>query len=460
MNTRGFTIVELLIVIVVIAILAAISFIAFNGIQNRAVTSVLQSDLRSAVIELDISKIDSADSTFPANEATALLIIKPSAGTVFQYTYEPATNSFCLTASNISARVAYFINSTTKSYTQGVCSGHSDPTSVAATETTIGTAQGDGSMNFRLVTNDNWSNLTMTWDPQPSVKAYEIQYRNSLVAGWYAVNSTNGGLPIRNANDSIGGGNSSSSLSASLNSVTWTSGIPPSVSKVYQYKLRYIGNDNSIGPWNTATLNPLDTISLPVIKNIAITPNGSWTNTTISWDSIGQFSKMPDAKIIIHTRTLPDSRWYAVNPANGGTPVSLASDSSTSDGGNMAATTTSVTWTQRIPSAGNINEYRLRVASGTLASSWSVGSIDPVARVGGIPTVQNLTLTPVGNYASMIIAWDDIGDFAAIPGANLQIQYRIGAGTWYAVNPANGGTPVRNGGDALSAGSNFNPTLR
>ena len=33
---KGFTIVELLIVIVVIGILAAISIVAYNGIQNRA----------------------------------------------------------------------------------------------------------------------------------------------------------------------------------------------------------------------------------------------------------------------------------------------------------------------------------------------------------------------------------------------------------------------------------------
>ena len=44
-HKNGFTIVELLIVIVVIAILAAISIVAYNGIQDRARQSKIRTDL-------------------------------------------------------------------------------------------------------------------------------------------------------------------------------------------------------------------------------------------------------------------------------------------------------------------------------------------------------------------------------------------------------------------------------
>jgi prepilin-type N-terminal cleavage/methylation domain-containing protein len=54
----GFTIVELLIVIVVIAILAAITIVAYRGIQNRANNTVVQSELKSFGTKLEQYYID------------------------------------------------------------------------------------------------------------------------------------------------------------------------------------------------------------------------------------------------------------------------------------------------------------------------------------------------------------------------------------------------------------------
>ena len=54
MKSRGFTIVELLIVIVVIAILATITVLAFNGIQQRARDASRLSDVQSTVKKIEL----------------------------------------------------------------------------------------------------------------------------------------------------------------------------------------------------------------------------------------------------------------------------------------------------------------------------------------------------------------------------------------------------------------------
>lgn len=68
MGTRqkGFTIVELLIVIVVIAILAAITIIAYNGIQKRANDAAIQSDLKN--IATALSNYNALKGTYPTSE--------------------------------------------------------------------------------------------------------------------------------------------------------------------------------------------------------------------------------------------------------------------------------------------------------------------------------------------------------------------------------------------------------
>lgn len=66
-HRNGFTIVELLIVIVVIGILAAITVVAYNGMQNRATNTTVQTDLRNMNAKLAMFRID--NSRYPGNLA-------------------------------------------------------------------------------------------------------------------------------------------------------------------------------------------------------------------------------------------------------------------------------------------------------------------------------------------------------------------------------------------------------
>ena len=67
-TTRGFTIVELLIVIVVIAILAAITIVAFNGVQSRARDAQRLADLKTIMKALELYK--STNGTYPNAAST------------------------------------------------------------------------------------------------------------------------------------------------------------------------------------------------------------------------------------------------------------------------------------------------------------------------------------------------------------------------------------------------------
>jgi prepilin-type N-terminal cleavage/methylation domain-containing protein len=66
-SDKGFTIVELLIVIVIIGILAAITIVAYNGIQNRGKGAAYQSDAN--LIDKKIESYNAINSTYPLTAA-------------------------------------------------------------------------------------------------------------------------------------------------------------------------------------------------------------------------------------------------------------------------------------------------------------------------------------------------------------------------------------------------------
>lgn len=66
-RSKGFTIVELLIVIVVIAILAAITIVAYNGLQLRANITTINSDLTQ--INKTIKAYHAVNGTYPIHSS-------------------------------------------------------------------------------------------------------------------------------------------------------------------------------------------------------------------------------------------------------------------------------------------------------------------------------------------------------------------------------------------------------
>jgi prepilin-type N-terminal cleavage/methylation domain-containing protein len=111
----GFTIVELLIVIVVIAILATITVVAYNGIQQRARASAAASALNQAAKKLAIYSLE--NSTYPPNLAAANITNMSDVS----YQYSITATGYCVTAT--SGTVSYKISEST-SATQGGCAGH------------------------------------------------------------------------------------------------------------------------------------------------------------------------------------------------------------------------------------------------------------------------------------------------------------------------------------------------
>ena len=97
---RGFTIVELLIVIVVIGILAAITIVAYNGVQNRARATTNQATAQEVQSKAEVYAADTGNGTFPASgtafeayATTDTASLSPNTKTALSPTAPSATNA-------------------------------------------------------------------------------------------------------------------------------------------------------------------------------------------------------------------------------------------------------------------------------------------------------------------------------------------------------------------------------
>jgi len=121
-NQKGFTIVELLIVVVVIAILAAITIVAYNGITSRTRQSIMQTDLQQT------SKLIENYKTTNGSYPGALSQLNNGQGVTAsngnQYAYTTSGNDYQLSIGSTKSSDKYNISNTTGKIQPGAWSGH------------------------------------------------------------------------------------------------------------------------------------------------------------------------------------------------------------------------------------------------------------------------------------------------------------------------------------------------
>lgn len=156
---HGFTIVELLIVVVVIAVLAAITIVAYTGIQQRAYTSSMLSDLSTNSKKLELFQVDNAH--YPDTVADAAWISANLAG---------ASG----TASN-GASYSYVPSADLSSYTQSISRNNiiyvNSSSSTTPVDQSIGVATAPGAPTASSITATSFN---LSWSALSGVSGYDV----------------------------------------------------------------------------------------------------------------------------------------------------------------------------------------------------------------------------------------------------------------------------------------------
>lgn len=143
-HTIGFTIVELLVVVVVIAILAAISLVAYNGIIDRANDASAKEAASGAGKKIVVFSVENAGQ-YPSDASSGGVVA--SGGTTYQYSVDnTGSGAFCVTATV--KKFSYYTSNNQLTPQSGACFLHVAygasvvPTNTLLVSTLAGSAYG------------------------------------------------------------------------------------------------------------------------------------------------------------------------------------------------------------------------------------------------------------------------------------------------------------------------------
>jgi type IV pilus assembly protein PilE len=159
----GFTIVELLIVIVIIAILATLMFVTYSTMNARATQSALRQGLSDTAKRIELDKVTRGQYSSNLND-----LANSTAGSNngIEYQYTSSGDSYCLTGTL--RGTAFNVSAGGSGPTEGVCSGHDAPVTGPIADPVVHT-QTDGLTVTQLAgANGVDIPITINYDLQPT----------------------------------------------------------------------------------------------------------------------------------------------------------------------------------------------------------------------------------------------------------------------------------------------------
>ena len=296
----GFTIVELLIVVVVIAILAAITIVAYNGIQKRAQTSAATSALSQAAKKLALYRVD--NTVYPTT--LSAVGIADSNDISYQYTLSNAGAAFCVTATT--KGTSYKVDNDS-SPTAGNCPGDFANGVIATScQSILSAGNSTGSGTYRIKPDSSPSSFTVYCDMVTSGGGWTLLLTNpGPNTAWSAakVQSVNADSP---------------SITSQYSILDKADAIKTNVSGKLQYKI----DAGSIGRWGGVWEAPYAssfTTTTPSITSVNLEKYDNWTIDTVASDGTNTLSNtMPYISTqYLLTTWMGTGSWYGTIATSG-----------------------------------------------------------------------------------------------------------------------------------------------